>query len=934
MMSRIRSLGAALALWPALLSVAAHAQSTVNPNIPTAGANLQAAPIRANFQATYTDITKLLNCFAGTSAPASAISYQLWCDTTGAPTNIIVKQYDGTAWVQTGILNATAHTYLPALSVDANFSTVGGQLALASVNSGSILANCGASSAEPTSATFTACLDRVFGSAQGTTLVRGASAWAGVTPPQARASAALNIDQMSKVGDANYLILSTDRTVATNASLTAGRSWTLPAANAVNAGQAITVTDLAGGVTALNTLTIVRAGSDTITAGTVSATSVALAAPGAAYLFVSDGVSKWTALELGTAGSSKNVISAAKYGVKCDGSTNNDTALAAISAAVAAGGFDIEIPTTGQSCKYTTWDLHGLTNIRVRGGAGYTGNSSSVGAALECTRTDAAVCLNAKDTKGFVLSNLAMIKADAHTGIVLDDSSTSSTWNKNRLEHVEFKRASGSGNNGTALYVRNSVDLTIIATRFSHVNNGIVGGFNGETTTGTASLVCISCDFTVLNTAVLNPGAFWSFHGGNWEVTLAGAPVTLVSQSTDTVKSLGFYGVAFADATAAGTWITFNGGVWGFTMSGGSMSGNQTNTNGIAFNGGAAGTQGVSITGVNFATLATAISFSNVCSATFISGNVFTNVTSPIANGSGSCYTSNWWPANSPSAFSNAVSGSIYNGQNGADPLWTRNPVLGIIGAGGSIGFLGATSGTATIAPQAVAGTPTLTLPNTSGTFAVSAASPLALNATTGALTCSTCAATNAANTFTAAQAVTLSQGAQTSMSVNNSNTSTSASAAFVAVSNSGTFTASAGNNPNTTGQAGFTWTGAGGMLFAATHASGPLIFDSGGFNERVRILSGGAVNIGASATDLGGVGRLNVEDYAVTAPKTVGGLSTCNSAAKGARSFVTDANATFTAGIGAVVAAGGANNVPVTCDGTNWRIGAANDNLKNRMAA
>lgn len=42
----------------------------------------------------------------------------------------------------------------------------------------------------------------------------------------------------------------------------------------------------------------------------------------------------------------------------------------------------------------------------------------------------------------------------------------------------------------------------------------------------------------------------------------------------------------------------------------------------------------------------------------------------------------------------------------------------------------------------------------------------------------------------------------------------------------------------------------------------------------------------------------------------------------KGQRAFVTDANATFTAGIGAVVACSGANNVPVTYDGTNWRIG------------
>jgi hypothetical protein len=38
---------------------------------------------------------------------------------------------------------------------------------------------------------------------------------------------------------------------------------------------------------------------------------------------------------------------------------------------------------------------------------------------------------------------------------------------------------------------------------------------------------------------------------------------------------------------------------------------------------------------------------------------------------------------------------------------------------------------------------------------------------------------------------------------------------------------------------------------------------------------------------------------------------------------FVTDANATTFA---TTVAAGGANNVPVVCNGTNWIIGA-NDN-------
>lgn len=51
----------------------------------------------------------------------------------------------------------------------------------------------------------------------------------------------------------------------------------------------------------------------------------------------------------------------------------------------------------------------------------------------------------------------------------------------------------------------------------------------------------------------------------------------------------------------------------------------------------------------------------------------------------------------------------------------------------------------------------------------------------------------------------------------------------------------------------------------------------------------------------------------------TVATLPTAASAGAGARAFVTDANATTFASI---VAAGGANGVPVYSDGTNWRIG------------
>lgn len=56
--------------------------------------------------------------------------------------------------------------------------------------------------------------------------------------------------------------------------------------------------------------------------------------------------------------------------------------------------------------------------------------------------------------------------------------------------------------------------------------------------------------------------------------------------------------------------------------------------------------------------------------------------------------------------------------------------------------------------------------------------------------------------------------------------------------------------------------------------------------------------------------------------PCTVAQLPAVAAAGKGAIGFVTDADATMTAGVGTVVAGGSTNNVPVYCDGTNWRIG------------
>lgn len=54
----------------------------------------------------------------------------------------------------------------------------------------------------------------------------------------------------------------------------------------------------------------------------------------------------------------------------------------------------------------------------------------------------------------------------------------------------------------------------------------------------------------------------------------------------------------------------------------------------------------------------------------------------------------------------------------------------------------------------------------------------------------------------------------------------------------------------------------------------------------------------------------------------TVAALPAAATAGAGARSFVTDANATLILGLGLAAVGGGANKVPVYSDGANWIVG------------
>jgi hypothetical protein len=76
-----------------------------------------------------------------------------------------------------------------------------------------------------------------------------------------------------------------------------------------------------------------------------------------------------------------------------------------------------------------------------------------------------------------------------------------------------------------------------------------------------------------------------------------------------------------------------------------------------------------------------------------------------------------------------------------------------------------------------------------------------------------------------------------------------------------------------------------------------------------------GGFTVGSPADP--GVNNIAAAGWLQTGTSTVAGLPTCNAAAKAARRFVTDASAPT---YNATVAGGGAVNVGVTCDGTNWK--------------
>ncbi|MDA9508095.1 hypothetical protein XI09_26350 [Bradyrhizobium sp. CCBAU 11386] len=203
----------------------------------------------------------------------------------------------------------------------------------------------------------------------------------------ARGSSGLNIDQYTPRGDSIYTILSTDRTVGTNAAFTAARIWTLPAANSVNAGQTIVVADFAGGVSSSNTLTVQRAGSDTIVGGTTSTTAV-IAISGGRLDFRSDGISKWSvATKSASTSTNLGTKTPMDYSAACDGTTDDSTALQAWLDGIKTNAFTGWIPA-GRTCIFNgLLSISSGTTIYAYGATLKLKNSGNANSGLVCGPT-------------------------------------------------------------------------------------------------------------------------------------------------------------------------------------------------------------------------------------------------------------------------------------------------------------------------------------------------------------------------------------------------------------------------------------------------------------------------------------------------------------------------------------------------------------------
>jgi hypothetical protein len=252
------------------------------------------------------------------------------------------------------------------------------------------------------------------------------------------------------VADAAYTAQAADRLVA-YASLSAARVVTLCAAAAYPTGTRLTIVDESGACSAANTITVQRAGSDTIG----GATSAVLSSAHGYLGLESDGVDKWTVVDqatsnlgavgVGTAADPSNPLSVYGASALFNGVSFSFTinkAAAADTASIifedgfsgraqiglnGADNFSVKVAPDGATWA-TALTIAAATGAATFGGALLSTSAAGVGyatgaggTATQATSKSTSVTLNA--AVGQITMNAASLAAGAIVSFALNDSS-------------------------------------------------------------------------------------------------------------------------------------------------------------------------------------------------------------------------------------------------------------------------------------------------------------------------------------------------------------------------------------------------------------------------------------------------------------------------------------------------------------------------------